>query len=111
MNANISGCSVKNSKFIGGGSTGAYAGHVVAGDKGVVTISDAVVEGCEITTNDSNKNKAGIVLGTANVGTTSITTSSLTGNKVNGVENNTTIYGRAVLGTTGKLTVNGEDKQ
>lgn len=111
MNANISGCSVKNSKFTGGGSTGAYAGHVVAGANGVVTISDAVVEGCNITTNDDNKSKAGIVLGTANIGTTSITTSLLKDNKVNEVENNTTIYGRAVLGSTGKLTVNGEAKQ
>ena len=108
-NATISGCSVKNSTITGGGSTGAYTGHIVADKSGVVSISDVVVEGCSITTNDSNKTKAGVVVGTVNSGTATITTSSISGNKVNGEDNNATIYGRFVPNDTGKLTIDGTE--
>ncbi|MBO5419145.1 MAG: hypothetical protein J6A22_03580 [Bacteroidales bacterium] len=105
--ATISASSVRNSTFNGGGSTGAFMGHAVAAPEGVVTITDAVVEGCEV--KGETLEKSGIVLGTANIGTTTITTASISSNKVFDVQNSTAIVGRAVLGSDGSLTINGNN--
>ncbi len=93
----ITNCSIESSTIVGGGSTGAIAGHVVGG--GATTTADLL----NITVTSSSisgerEDKTGAIVGTAHVGTTTITTIDISGNTLLDVASNKPV-GRVVSGT------------
>ncbi len=100
----ISGCEVSGCEINGGNdSVGAINGHAGANPATFTTI-----ENCKVTNNVlvGGEGKTGVILGTANIGEVSISGCTIEGNTVNGAESGN-VCGRAVLGSTGKLTIDG----
>ncbi len=98
----IENCSVIGGSITGGGSVGAAIAHAGGNVDTTNTITGLKVDGVAIIGEDAAH--TGIVVGTANVGKTIINGTTHTG--VTGNYNTEhVLYGRAVLGTTGSLTI------
>ena len=107
----ITGCSVINCE-ITGTSVGAINGHAGANAWTYTTIEDCLIEDVNLISTDDGDWRVGVVLGTANVGEVTINNieyddifMTQTAEPIYG---QTDLVGRAVLGETGKLTIDGE---
>ena len=111
----IKNCSVVGVEINATGSAGAINGHAGASDWTYTTIENCTVKDCNINSTDSGDWRTGVVVGTANVGEVTINNITESGNTLTqigktapeGYKRN--YYGRAVLGTTGKLTIDGNE--
>ena len=112
----ITDCSVKNCK-ITGTAVGGINGHAGASDWTFTTIENCTVVNNELISYDNGGWRVGDVIGTANIGEVTIKNTTYGGNTLK-QENASSqhddsiseLVGRAVLGTTGKLTVDGSVK-
>ncbi len=111
----VENCSVVNCTITGNGTVGGIIGHAGANPWTYNTIKNCVVENCTLTSNDDSY-RVGAIVGTANVGEVTIEGCRSINNTIKQNNNGTEIsrpagqsdlYGRAVLGTTGKLTIDG----
>ncbi len=111
----ITNCSVVKNTIIGYGTVGGINGHAGNNPATYTTISNCVVKDNNMTSYDDSY-RIGVVLGTANVGEVTISGITESGNSLlqdnAGVEivrpeGQSNLYGRAVLGNTGKLTIDG----
>lgn len=109
----INGCRIENVTITGDDSSvGGVMGHAGGNPNTKITVTDTVVTGCTITTeNTGGSIKAGSVLGTNGVGDVTLTGVTETDNKVtnNGVSNDKP-YGRLEFGENkdGSLTIDGD---
>ena len=109
----IDGCSVKGCTITCDGSVGGINGHAGNNDWTFTTIKNCTIENNELISTDDGAWRVGVVVGTANVGEVTISNITESGNTLSqtgktapeGFKRN--YYGRAVLGTTGKLTIDG----
>ncbi len=120
---NVKDCSVVDCKIIGNGSVGGIVGHAGANDWTWNNITNCTVENTTLTANaDAGDDyRVGAIVGTANVGHVVIENCTSKGNKIyqynNGAEEaekrpdgQSELYGRAVLGDTGSLTIREKDE-
>ena len=109
----IKNCSVIGCALKGFGSIGAICGHAGANAATYTTIEDCTVKDNTLASTDDGGWRVGVVVGTANVGELTISNITESGNtltqtgKTAPVGFMRNLYGRAVLGTTGKLTIDG----
>ncbi|MBQ7085607.1 MAG: hypothetical protein IJM95_10250, partial [Anaerotignum sp.] len=107
----ITGCSVINCE-ITGTSVGAINGHAGANAWTYTTIEDCLIEDVNLISTDDGDWRVGVVLGTANVGEVTINNIEYDDifmtQKAEPIYGQTDLVGRAVLGETGKLTIDGE---
>lgn len=103
-------CSVLDSSIKAEGSVGGIIGHAGANPFTYNTIENCIVKNTEITSTDTDNDKAGAIVGTVNVGEVIINNAKYSEN-VTVVSNTTQIkdrcYGRFVPGNSGKLTIDG----
>lgn len=103
-------CSVLDSSIKAEGSVGGIIGHAGANPFTYNTIENCIVKNTEITSTDTDDNKAGAIVGTAHVGEVIIDNAKYNEN-VTVISNTTQIkdrcYGRFVPGSSGKLTIDG----
>ncbi len=109
-------CSVTGSTITGNGTVGGIIGHAGANDWTYTTIEGCTVENTNLTSYDDSY-RVGAIVGTANVGQVSISDCESIDNtiaQINGEdeitrpEGQSDLYGRAPVGTTGNLVVDGE---
>ena len=109
----IKNCSVVDVEINATGSAGGINGHAGASDWTYTTIDNCTVKNCKINSEDTGDWRTGVVVGTANVGEVAINNITASGNTINQVgktaptEEVRRLFGRAVLGSTGKLTIDG----
>ena len=111
----IDGCSVIGCTITCDGSVGGINGHAGNNDWTFTTISNCTIQGNTLASTDDGEWRVGVVVGTANVGEVTISNINESGNTLSqtgktapeGVKRN--YYGRFVPGTTGKLTIDGEE--
>ncbi|MBR5133818.1 MAG: hypothetical protein IKV29_06920, partial [Alistipes sp.] len=109
----IKNCSVIGCALKGFGSIGAICGHAGANAATYTTIENCTVKDNTLASTDDGGWRVGVVVGTANVGELTISNITESGNtltqtgKTAPVGFMRNLYGRAVLGTTGKLTIDG----
>ena len=109
----IKNCSVIDVDINATGSAAAINGHAGASDWTYTTIENCTVKNCNINSTDDGDWRTGVVVGTANVGEVTISNITESGNTLtqigktapDGFKRN--YYGRAVLGSTGKLSIDG----
>lgn len=101
---------------ITGSSVGGLNGHAGSSDWTYTTIERCIVMDNVLSSTDEGGWRVGVVVGTANIGevtinniTASGNTLSQTGKTAPATEGIRTYYGRAVLGNTGKLTIDGNE--
>ncbi len=104
-------CSVSGSTITAAGSVGGIIGHAGANPFTYNTIENCTIKSTSIKSTDDDNNKAGAIVGTANVGEVVIKNAVYSDN-VTVVSNSTSItdrcYGRFVpSGGNGKLTIDG----
>ena len=108
---NINGCRIENVTITGDDtSVGGVMGHAGGNPNTKITVTDAVVTGCTITTENTTSAKAGAVLGTNGVG--DVTLENVKYDEGNTVSYGTTLnndraYGRLVFNDDGSLTIDG----
>ncbi len=112
----ITGCTVENCTITGAGTVGGIVGHAGANAWTWNTIENCKVINCQLISNDDSYRVGGIV-GTANVGEVVINNCSVdaattmvqnnNGTEIARPEGQSNLYGRAVLGDTGSLTIDG----
>ena len=110
---------IKNCSVIGstvtGSSVGAINGHAGANAWTYTTIEDCTVENCALNSTDEGGWRVGVVVGTANVGEVVINRITESGNTLTQTDKTApegylrNYYGRAVLGETGKLIIEGNE--
>ena len=110
----IEGCSVEDCSIEGiKGSVGGIIGHAGANAWTFHTITDCTVKNTKLGLIDDGGWRVGVVVGTANVGEITITGTVESGNTLSQTEKtapeHSNLYGRFVPGTTGKLTIDGEE--
>ena len=98
----IKDSSIKNSIITGGGSTGAAVAHSGGNPDTTTKVTNFVVENNTI--NGEDLPHTGVVVGTANVGETILENITYNNNTLLGNSNYNKLYGRLVLGDTGKYT-------
>ncbi|MBR4046086.1 MAG: hypothetical protein IKK05_04190, partial [Alistipes sp.] len=109
-NCSVIGCTLK-----GAGSIGAICGHAGANPATYTTIENCTIQNNNLISTDDGGWRVGVVVGTANVGEVTISNITESGNTLTqtgktapeGEKRN--YYGRFVPGTTGKLTIDGEE--
>lgn len=109
----IDGCSVIGCTITCDGSVGGINGHAGNNDWTYTTIKNCTIKDNTLASTDDGAWRVGVVVGTANVGEVTISNITESGNTLTqtgktapeGFKRN--YYGRAVLGTTGKLTIDG----
>jgi len=99
---NITNCSVKGTKVIGGGSAGLATGHAGANPGTYTTIKNFVAEDNII--KGERVDKTGAIIGTANAGEVVLENITYNNNTVFDVTNSAKLVGRFVPNSTGKLT-------
>ena len=99
---NITNCSVKGTKVIGGGSAGLATGHAGANPGTYTTIKNFVAE--DNTIKGERVDKTGAIIGTANMGIVVLDNIKYNNNTVFDVVNSSKLVGRFVPAGTGKLT-------
>lgn len=110
----IKNCSVVNVDINATGSVGGINGHAGASDWTYTTIENCTVKDCNIKSTDDGDWRTGVVVGTANIGEVTINNITASGNTIEQVGKTAPegdvrrLYGRAVLGSTGKLTIDGK---
>jgi len=111
----ITNCSVVDCTIEACGSVGAIIGHAGSNPATYHTIENCVVTGNTLTSYDDGY-RVGVVVGTANVGEVTINNITESNNTLKQINGSTetarpagqsNLYGRAVLGSTGKLTIDG----
>ena len=111
----IKNCSVVKVDINATGSAAAINGHAGASDWTYTTIENCIVEDCNINSTDSGSWRTGVVVGTANVGEVTISNITESGNTLTQTDKTAptgylrNYYGRAVLGDTGKLIIEGNE--
>lgn len=96
----VEGCTIN----AGSEAAGGFIGHSGASDWTYTTVTNSKVINTKI---NGGSDRTGIFVGTSNVGETTFT--GCTYEEVSGTLNNEhPLYGRTVHGTTGKLTINGQ---
>ncbi len=103
-------CTIQNT-FNDEGATGATESvGAIFGHAGNNPWTYTTIENCLIKDNTliGGTGKTGVILGTANVGEVTITGCTMENNTVNGAESDA-VYGRTAFGSTGKLTIDGEE--
>ncbi len=109
----IDGCSVVGCTITCDGSVGGINGHAGNNAWTYTTIKNCTVKDNTLASTDDGEWRVGVVVGTANVGEVTISNITESGNtltqtgKTAPVGFMRNLYGRAVLGTTGKLTIDG----
>ncbi len=107
----FNGCKVIGSTLTAGGSVGGIIGHAGASSYTYNTVDSCIVENTSIKSTGTSDNKAGAIVGTANVGEMVIKNSTYNNGVT--VESNKTVitdrcYGRTALNGIGKLEIDGE---
>ena len=111
----IDNCSVIGCTIQCDGSVGGINGHAGNNDWTYTTISNCTIKNNNLNSTDDGGWRVGVVVGTANVGEVTISNITESGNTLTqtgktapeGFKRN--YYGRFVPGTTGKLTIDGEE--
>ena len=111
----IDGCSVIGCTITCDGSVGGMNGHAGNNAWTYTTIKNCTVQGNTLASTDDGEWRVGVVVGTANVGEVTISNITESNNTLTqtgktapeGEKRN--YYGRFVPGTTGKLTIDGEE--
>ena len=111
----IDNCSVIGCTIQCDGSVGGINGHAGNNDWTYTTISNCTITNNKLISTDDGEWRTGVVVGTANVGEVTISNITESGNTLTqtgktapeGFKRN--YYGRFVPGTTGKLTIDGEE--
>ncbi|MBO7285175.1 MAG: hypothetical protein J6U69_01070 [Alistipes sp.] len=111
----IDGCSVIGCTITCDGSVGGINGHAGNNDWTFTTIKNCTINNNTLASTDDGEWRVGVVVGTANVGEVTISNITESGNTLSqtgktapeGEKRN--YYGRFVPGTTGKLTIDGEE--
>ncbi len=103
-------CSVEGSTITAAGSVGGIIGHAGANPYTYNTIENCTIKSTSIKSTDNDNNKAGAIVGTANVGEVVIN-NAVYSEEVTVVSSSTSVtgrcYGRFVPVKTGKLTIDG----
>ncbi|MBO5819987.1 MAG: hypothetical protein J6R02_00170, partial [Alistipes sp.] len=111
----IKNCSVIDVDINATGSAAAINGHAGASDWTYTTIENCTVKNCNINSTDDGSWRVGVVVGTANVGEVTISNITESGNTLTQTGKTApegylrNYYGRAVLGATGKLSIEGNE--
>lgn len=110
----VENCSVENVNITAKGSVGAIIGHAGNNPATYQTIKECTIKNCKLTSTDGGNWRVGVVVGTANVGQLTISSITESGNTITQTEKTapagqSDLYGRFVPGTTGKLTIDGEE--
>lgn len=107
----ITNCSVEGCKISAKGSVGGIIGHAGSNPATFHTITDCAVKNCVLTSTDDGDWRAGVVVGTANLGELTINNITESGNTITQTgktaPGHSNLYGRFVPGTTGKLVIAG----
>lgn len=111
----IDNCSVVGCTIQCDGSVGGINGHAGNNAWTYTTISNCTIQNNKLISTDDGEWRTGVVVGTANVGEVTISNITESGNTLTqtgktapeGFKRN--YYGRFVPGTTGKLTIDGEE--
>ena len=109
----IDGCSVIGCTITCDGSVGGINGHAGNNDWTYTTITNCTIKDNTLASTDDGGWRVGVVVGTANVGEVTISNITESGNTLTQTGKTAPVgflrnlYGRAVLGTTGKLTIDG----
>ena len=109
----IDGCSVVGCTIKCDGSVGGINGHAGNNAWTYTTIKNCTVKNNTLASTDDGAWRVGVVVGTANVGEVTINNITESGNTLTQTDKTAPVgfmrnlYGRAVLGTTGKLTIDG----
>lgn len=109
----VTNCSVKNCSITAAGSVGAIIGHAGNNPATYHTITGCTVTCTTLNSTDGGDWRVGVIVGTANVGQVTISGTTESNNtltqtgKTAPVQSN--LYGRLVLGDTGKLTIDGTE--
>lgn len=109
----IDGCSVVGCTITCDGSVGGINGHAGNNAWTYTTIKNCTVKDNTLDSTDDGGWRVGVVVGTANVGEVTISNITESGNRLTQTGKTAPVgfmrnlYGRAVLGTTGKLTIDG----
>ena len=109
----IDGCSVVGCTITCDGSVGGINGHAGNNDWTYTTITNCTVKNNTLASTDDGAWRVGVVVGTANVGEVTISNITESGNTLTQTDKTAPVgfkrnlYGRAVLGATGKLTIDG----
>ncbi len=109
----IDGCSVIGCTITCDGSVGGINGHAGNNDWTYTTIKNCTIKDNTLASTDDGGWRVGVVVGTANVGEVTISNITESGNTLTQTGKTAPVgflrnlYGRAVLGTTGKLTIDG----
>lgn len=110
----IEKCSVVNCDLICAGSIGGIIGHSGGNAWTFTTVKDCIVKDCKFNSSDDGDWRVGVVVGTANVGEMTIAGITESGNTLNQTgktapAGQSSLYGRFVPGTTGKLVIDGAE--
>ncbi|MBO5831137.1 MAG: hypothetical protein J6R01_05990 [Alistipes sp.] len=109
----IDGCSVIGCTVTCDGSVGGINGHAGNNDWTYTTIKNCTIKNNTLASTDDGAWRVGVVVGTANVGEVTISNITESGNTLTQTGKTAPVgflrnlYGRAVLGATGKLTIDG----
>ena len=109
----IDNCSVIGCTIQCDGSVGGINGHAGNNAWTYTTISNCTIKNNNLNSTDDGEWRTGVVVGTANVGEVTISNITESGNTLTQTGKTApegylrNYYGRAVLGTTGKLTIEG----
>ena len=109
----IDGCSVIGCTIQCDGSVGGINGHAGNNDWTYTTIKNCTIKNNTLASTDDGAWRVGVVVGTANVGEVTISNITESGNTLTQTGKTAPVgflrnlYGRAVLGATGKLTIDG----
>ena len=109
----IDGCSVIGCTITCDGSVGGINGHAGNNDWTYTTIKNCTIKNNTLASADDGAWRTGVVVGTANVGEVTISNITESGNTLTQTGKTAPVgflrnlYGRAVLGATGKLTIDG----
>ena len=109
----IDGCSVIGCTITCDGSVGGINGHAGNNDWTFTTINNCTIKNNTLASTDDGGWRVGVVVGTANVGEVTISNITESGNTLTQTGKTAPVgflrnlYGRAVLGSTGKLTIDG----
>ena len=111
----IDNCSVVGCTIQCDGSVGGINGHAGNNAWTYTTISNCTIKNNNLNSTDDGEWRTGVVVGTANVGEVTINNITESGNTLTQTGKTApegylrNYYGRAVLGTTGKLTIEGNE--
>ena len=111
----IDNCSVIGCTIQCDGSVGGINGHAGNNAWTYTTISNCTIKNNNLNSTDDGEWRTGVVVGTANVGEVTINNITESGNTLTQTGKTApegylrNYYGRAVLGTTGKLTIEGNE--